>query len=266
MNAEAIFPYAAEAKHAVSCPVCHAAPQTVHQVHDRYGYLVPFAVCQDCTLGYLTEQMSRDGYARLYAGGYRALIAAISKRGPLIRTRSHTTVPVVRARVTQRVGVRPIRTILDAGGSTGSIGLAVAEQYGATLTVLDPATQELPATGSTIAGWLEDPIPGTYDLALLIATSEHLTDPLAAFTNLRRVARWLYLDFIDVGLRQRDGERFKTKIDHPLYWTAPAMRRALITAGWRIQKSCALGRLKPSAHYLVTDVVCEHDEMQNKES
>lgn len=204
--------------------------------------------------------MSREGYARFYTGGYRRLVMEISGGKPLIRTKTNATVPSICARVTQRVGVRPIRTILDTGGSTGAIGQLVAQQYGATVTVLDPAVQELPATGSTITGWVEDPIPGFYDLAILIATSEHLTDPIAAFINLRQVARWLYLDFIDVRLRQLFGDRFKTKIDHPLYWTAPAMQRALTMTGWRILASRAIGRMRAPTQYMTTDVVCEHDD------
>ena len=197
--------------------------------------------------------MTRDGYMRFYAGGYRALIAARSG-GPRLRQSTHSSVPTYRDIITQLVGVKPIQTMLDAGGSTGVIGSAVAEAYRADLTVLDPAVQELPATGRTITGWLEDPLPGQYDLAICIAMSDHLTDPIKALTNLRQVAKYLYIDFIDVLMSQQFGRKLKLKIDHPLYWTAKAMRRALAQTGWMMTNSRVIGH---KAKYQFTGVACQ---------
>ena len=252
MNAEAVFPYGAEAKVVVRCPVCHM-PNVPTWVHDRYGYHVPYAICRGCTMGYLTEQMTREGYTRLYAGGYRALVTALTGK-PRLRSVDHRTVRSYGDIITDLLGVRPIRSILDAGGSTGVIGQAVAARYGADVTILDPATQELPRERS-ITGWLEDSLPGQYDLALVVATSDHLTDPLAAFRNLRQAAKYLYVDFIDVALFQQLGGRLKLKIDHPLYWTAKAMHRALASTGWHVLKSRAL--CGESKTYLMTAVACE---------
>ncbi len=254
-NPNAIFDYASEAKiQRDLCLVCEGATKGVWR-KDRYGYDVLAKTCQTCWLRFLGEQMTRAGYARFYAGGYRALVAAVSRKdAKFVRTEGHGTVPLYTRIVVDTVGVHPIKTILDAGGSTGSIGRAVAARYGANFAVLDPAYSEMPSDVTRIHGWLEDPIPGEYDLAICVATSDHLTDPIAAFANLRRVSKRLYVDYIDVRLKEKLGMKSVLKIDHPLYWSGGAMRRALVATGW---KPYAVRLLGDNGRYMATALACE---------
>ena len=258
-NPNAIFDYASEPKAKVTeCPVCgshvgHVLKPDCRRMNDRYGYDVLWCRCSTCSLEFLGEQMTRAGYARFYAGGYRALVDAYTGRGQRIRTDDHPTVKALEALVCELVGVHPIRTILDAGGSAGSVGRAVAARYGGTFAVLDPAFQEMPADVTRIHGWLEDPIPGDYDLALCVATSDHLTDPLAALKHLRRVSRYLYIDYIDVQLMRATNQTPALKIDHPLYWTSRSMRRALKASGWTPYAGRVVG---DRGRYTVSAVAC----------
>ena len=247
-EAEAIFPYASLPKVAVSCPGC-GAENASRWVHDRYGYAVPFANCKTCALRYLAEQLTREGYDQLYAGKYRELVSAYNKRPNETRQKTNG----FWRDVLRLASVKKLQSILDAGGSTGIIGQNIAQAYGATLTILDPAAQEFPA-GPHLQGYLEDPIPGTYDLALCVETVDHLTQPLRALTNIRAVSPLLLLNYIDVEKR----ENAQIKIDHPLYWNDQSMRRILQQTGWAIRFRHNGQSIQPPHEYLSTVLVCEH--------
>jgi methyltransferase family protein len=253
---EAIFPYSQQPKRAVDCPVCGTHGDGLN-VHDRYGYPVTYVQCKQCSMGYLGEQMTREGYDRFYAGGYRALINAMfvgQKTG--VRTGAHQSITLFTRIIPDLIEHRPCASVLDAGGSVGAVGQAVAATMGASVTVLDPAAQELPDGVATIRGYLEDPIPGHYDLAICVATSDHLTDPIAALRNLRQCADLLVIDFIDIQMKQALKMRFKTKIDHPLYWTSPAMQRALRETGWMPWRCTTIVNPKRQPRYLATMMSC----------
>ena len=224
-QAEAIFPYSTLPKVQVNCPICKQKNVGILRT-DRYGYEVPYAVCA-CGMEYLTEQLTREGYDLLYSGAYRRLVEAYAGKPGV---RRHVGGPY-RQFATMAFPLRRITSVLDAGGSTGMIGGSIAASYkGATLTVLDPAAQELPNGVVTVQGYLEDPIPGRYDLAVCIGVIDHLTNPVAALRNLRAVAPRLMIDYIDVKINRR-----VPKIDHPLYWTKDAAMRVMAECGWPIK-------------------------------
>ena len=229
-TAEAIFPYRALPKVPVTaCPVCGARHNPARAVLDRYGYPVHVARCAECTLQYLAERLTREGYARLYgSGAYRALVEAYCGTPPMTLAESerhygswigqHLRSPLGQG-----------GSLLDAGGSVGGLiphlGLAPAR-----VTVLDPCAGELaqvPAGYQTLQGWLEDPIPGTYDGVVCSQTLDHVTDPIAALRHLRAACPtgWLIADF---ACRPPTA----IKIDHPLYWTPVAWERALRATAW----------------------------------
>ena len=261
-EAEAIFPYASLSKVAVFCPGC-GAENTSERITDRYGYEVFMARCRTCTLWYLAEQLTREGYDQLYAGKYRELVGAYSKH---YSNKPRTEVNGFWLYVLREGGVSKIHSILDAGGSTGIIGQQVAQAYGgAALTILDPAAHEFPI-GQHLRGYLEDPISGTYDLALCIDTMDHLTQPLRALANLRAVSTTLLLNYIDVGKRAREGCLADVKIDHPLYWNARAMQHVLTQTGWRIRARRFGRRIPPPHAYVSTVLVCEHASSSPKDA
>lgn len=233
MGPEGIFPYASLPKLPVACPVCDTVNPHVW-TQDRYGFDVPLATCRTCTLIYLAEQLTRDGYDRLYGGAYRRLVwrymygdrPFVDQLLPMSRELAVTYLSFIVPRVKGRIA-----SVLDAGGSDGGLGRAITGVIGGTLTILDPSSTELPEGG--IRGYLEDAPLGTYDVALCLETVDHLTNPIAALHNLRRATSRLFLDYIDVDrFRQRFSRAIPWKIDHPLYWTKQAMATALERSGW----------------------------------
>jgi len=120
-------------------------------------------------------------------------------------------------------------SILDAGGSYGRLAGAL-QLAPSQLTILDPAQAELSAapTGARqIQGWLEDPIPGTYDGVLCLETLDHVTAPIDALRHLRNACPmgWMLADYVCGS---------QVKIDHPLYWHERAWQQALAGSGWTV--------------------------------
>lgn len=189
-------------------------------------------------MGYLAEQLTREGYDRLYAGAYRHL-AHVKNNCPGEYTPKP---PKPQCRLTTAFvgaigsGLRSNPTsILDAGGSAGYVSKSLAAATGCTsVIVLDPAAHELPTDVTTIRGYLEDADLPAVDLALCLETADHLTNPLAALATLRRAAHRLFIDYIDCETFRQDHPTVNPlKIDHPLYWTKSAMARALELTGWQ---------------------------------
>lgn len=253
-QAEAIFPYSELPKVQVNCPLCGQENASILRT-DRYGYAVPYAVCA-CGMEYLTEQLTREGYDRLYRGGYRQLVQAFNGRAAGIRTTVESAAPLLTfARQTYGPALRGWR-VIDVGGSTGVIGQALKP---AALTVLDPAPQELPEGG--IVGYIEDPIVGDYDLALCIDMVDHLTNPLAALRNLRTVTPRLLLNYVDVRMVFMIQRMRVLKIDHPLYWNSRSIGRALHETGWSGARGTYLAtRDNGRPIYRSTLVACERKE------
>ena len=231
MTAHDIFPYRDLPKVCVPyCPVCQQTAYQVQLERDRYGYRVPFIRCGQCGLGYLAEQLTREGYDRFYAHAYRALVAFYTGRTrddlAIALSHSQSSRGAFLAVMLPRWGCQA-RRLLDAGGSRGGVGAAIAGKIGAaSVTVLDPAPDELPE--GHLRGYLEDPIPGRYDGVICCETMDHVTDPVRVLRNLRTACPgWLYADLVTKG---------DLKIDHPFYWTPESFRRALDQAGWTVAK------------------------------
>ena len=240
MTSEEIFPYSTLPKVQVeACPVCHTTGNPVRPATDRYGFAVFPSRCAECYLRYLTEQLTREGYARLYNGAYRPLICHATRdrssgQHPDLATYDQLLLGAQRnyGRLLGdfvRGRVATGGSYLDAGGSSGTTVLHMGLQP-ARVTVLDPARQELaqaPATVQAVSGWLEDPIPGgPYDGIVCAQTMDHVTDPIAALQHCRDACPngWLVADF---ACWPTD-----LKIDHPVTWHPIAWERALTATGW----------------------------------
>lgn len=247
MTSNDVFHYAQQPKIAVpNCPVC-GTPNKGYPCRERSGYLVTFAPCRGCELGYLGEIMTRAGYAALYGGDpspYRHLVwrqrrglahvpyDTATDRRDLKRIQDDYASTIV-SWLRHRINPALVGGLLDAGGSTGIVGQLIHQYWPtlAPLTVLDPSPSELPtgdAAVQTIQGYLEDPIPGHYAFINCCQTLDHVTQPVAVLTNLRNALAPGGQMYIDIALFSR------LKIDHPLRWNEPSFKRALGLTGWRI--------------------------------
>jgi SAM-dependent methyltransferase len=199
---------------------------------DRYGYPTTLVVCARCGLGYLSPRLSAAGYAHFYAGVYRPLVSAyhgrrIDAETVQVDQRDYAAeladflVPLLEGRS---------ETILDVGGSTGTVAGVMADRLGARATVLDPSPDELAvardAGMETVAGLVEDFDPGgrRWDLVLLCQTIDHLLDLRSTLTALRRMTApggRAFVDVLDAGfvVAKTGSIEGASKIDHPFYLT-----------------------------------------------
>src|SRR5205823_2516616 len=98
-----------------------------------------------CGLGFLSPRLAACEYAALYESVYRPLVSAY--HGRLID--AETVQDDQRAYAAELVaflrGSLPTwpRSVLDVGGSTGTVAGAVRREFGSAATVLDPSPDEL---------------------------------------------------------------------------------------------------------------------------
>ena len=224
------YPYDAQPKDDVrACNLCGSTHHVEVSRRDRYGFAAPFRVCARCGLGFISPRMTAPAYASFYDGVYRPLVSAY--HGRLID--AETVQDEQREYAAELVAflqrhLTSVKDILDVGGSTGVVGGAVGDAFGATVTVLDPAPAELAVAESrgyeTVAGFAEDfdPHGRRWDLVLLCQTIDHLLDVRATVDAIGRLAgRYAFVDVLDVEFmaRRRGSIEGAVKIDHPYYLT-----------------------------------------------
>jgi len=215
------------------CNLCGARNRAVKVAErDRYGYPARLVQCRRCGLAYLCPQLDATQYEHFYSKVYRPLVSAYHGR----RIDAHTVQHDQRAYAAELAPFlfpllpSPPRTILDVGGSTGVVAKALADRVNATVTVLDPAPDELAVARAagmeTIAGFVEDfdPERRTWDLVLLCQTIDHLLDVHATVDAIRRFLApdgAAFVDVLDVEFmaRRRGSVEGAVKIDHPYYLT-----------------------------------------------
>ncbi|HJT04815.1 MAG TPA: class I SAM-dependent methyltransferase [Pseudonocardiaceae bacterium] len=230
------------------CNLCGARNRAVKVAErDRYGYPARLVQCRRCGLAYLCPQLDATQYEHFYSKVYRPLVSAYHGR----RIDAHTVQHDQRAYAAELAPFlfpllpSPPRTILDVGGSTGVVAKALADRLNATVTVLDPAPDELAVARAagmeTIAGFVEDfdPERRRWDLVLLCQTIDHLLDVRGALTALRQMTApdgRVFVDIVDVEVllrRTGDIER-AVKIDHPYYFTGPTAAALFDLTGFTI--------------------------------
>ncbi len=214
---------------------------------DRYGYPTTFLVCARCGLGYLSPRLSAAGYAGFYARVYRPLVSAYHGR----RIDAETVQVDQRTYAGELADFliplleRPPRSILDVGGSTGTVAGVLSERMGARATILDPSPDELAvaqeAGMETVAGLTEDFDPGgrSWDLVLLCQTIDHLLDVRSTMAALRRMTApggRAFVDVLDVGFMLAKTGRIEgaVKIDHPFYLTGLTAAAVFALAGYAV--------------------------------
>jgi ubiquinone/menaquinone biosynthesis C-methylase UbiE len=174
-----------------------------------------------------------------YAGPYRKIAASFHPSQQLYDQIQEIRVKNYADRLSKWLAERKVEcsSILDAGGSTGTVGETIRQRLNPTarLTVLDPCASELSPRHNTktLQTTIEDmprlDSPDPYDLVLCCQTADHLVDPLRALANLRIAASssaYLVIDILDV----RRARVYK--IDHPCRWSTQALYAALTKTGW----------------------------------
>ena len=223
------YDYAAHDLEAVeACNLCGSTDLDTLAEHDRYGYPATFRMCRRCGLGFLSPRLTASEYGAFYESVYRPLVSAYHGR----RIDAETVQVDQRGYAEELVAFlrqtlpRSPATVLDVGGSTGTVAAAVRDAFGTQATVLDPAPDELAVAAAngmeTVAGFAEDFDPGArrWDLVLLCQTIDHLLDLRATLASLRRLTAddgHAFVDVLDLMIAARNVGSVEgaVKIDHP---------------------------------------------------
>ncbi len=223
-----------------TCPVC-GHPNRARPAYDRYGYRVTLSQCP-CGLIYFNPRLTAEGYSQFYREVYRALLA--DYRGPVADPHDARTRGRLIGQALKTYGA-PGGTVLDVGGGTGQVGIAVAEVLGATVTVLDPNATELAEAAArgcqTVQGCVET-LPASamqYDVIVCTKTADHWWAPMDALRWMRAALApggWLWIDIVDAREWMKQWPLATWKIDHPVYWNRRSIERALALTGWRIHQ------------------------------
>lgn len=229
------FDYATQPTQTVAvCPVCGIANPS-RPARDRYGFAIGVSACE-CGLAYLNPVMTADAYRRFYAGAYRDLLCGhgFDTLTPAQRmTKQEGFGGWLGWWLRYQVGDRSMGRLLDVGGGTGAIMAGMRQALSIdTVTVLDPCLADLAEARAfgyhTIVADAEDqPALPAQDAVICVRALDHLRDPLPVLRWVRQLCTgWAYFDVVDRGAAW--------KIDHPLYWSKAALRRALTETGWAI--------------------------------
>lgn len=246
------FDYAQQPKRAVAaCNLCGGSYVVVLTHRDRYGYAAPAAGCSSCGLVFLDPVMTREAYARFYAGTYRPLVSAYHGREIDARSiqQEQREYAVERGDLlAPYLAGRGYRTLLDIGGSTGVVANALARRFDLRATVVDPApleTAQAHALGiETIEGLIEAVDLGDrrFDVVALCQTIDHLLDIGGTLRRVRELLApggLLFVDIVDFRaayLRNWSIEE-AVKIDHPYYLSEPTLVAYLRQAGFDVVRT-----------------------------
>ena len=240
------YDYAArEVEPVDACNLCGSDDLVEVARRDRYGYPARLLVCHRCGLGFLSPRLTAREYGVFYERVYRPLVSAYHGR----RIDAETVQVEQRAYAAELVDFlraklpAPPRSVLDVGGSTGVVAVAMRNAFGADATVLDPAPDELRAAAAagleTVAGFAEDfdPGPRRWDLVLPCQTIDHLLDVRATLASLRRLTAergHAFVDVLDLMIAARKHESVEgaVKIDHPYYLTRETALAYFARAGY----------------------------------
>lgn len=229
--------YLAQPLEYVPCNLCGSVDTETLATTDRYGFPARTVRCERCALVYLNPRMTKDAYARFYRDGiYRQLVSKFHGREINAKTiQPEQLVYAEQVAKFLKPHVRTMdRTLLDIGGSTGVVARALAQRFGLSATVLDPAPDEIAeAKGLTVVeASIEDYEPRErYDLVTLCQTSDHVLDLAATLGKIRRLMDAGGLFFVDIV----DYDQTKvSKVDHPYNLTRATMLSYLSRAGFRL--------------------------------
>lgn len=245
------YDYQAQPREAVTCcNLCGGSRFVVLTHRDRYGFPAEAHACERCGLVFLNPRMTAEAYGRFYQSVYRPLVSAF--HGRLIDARTiqdeQRIYAAERAAFLRPFMSRPLKTLLDIGGSTGVVAAHVAREFGLTATVIDPSPLEVAEARrlglETISGLVEQHDFGgrMFDVVIVCQTVDHLLDitgTLARVRDLLAPQGLLFIDIVDFRaayLRTWSVDD-AIKIDHPYYLTEPTMTAYLRRAGFEVLRS-----------------------------
>jgi SAM-dependent methyltransferase len=214
-----------------NCNLCGGRRPVEVARRDRYGYPTTLMVCARCGLGFLSPRPAPDAYGRFYRDVYRPLVSAYHGRtidATTVQEEQRGYARELAGFLAAHLAEQPA-SVLDVGGSTGVVAAAFA-QAGTSVTVLDPAPDELEVAAAagmeTVEGFAEDYDPGDrrWDLVLLCQTIDHLLDVHATLTAIRGLLApggHAFVDVLDVSwvLARQGAIEGSVKVDHPYYLT-----------------------------------------------
>jgi 2-polyprenyl-3-methyl-5-hydroxy-6-metoxy-1,4-benzoquinol methylase len=143
---------------------------------------------------------------------------------------------------------RPLRSMLDIGGSTGVVASHFAKAFALTATLIDPAPLEVAQAKQlgieTISGLVEAHDFGgrRFDLVLICQTVDHLLDIAGTLKKVRELLTahgLLFIDIVDFRaayLRNWSVDE-GIKIDHPFSLTEQTMPAYLRCAGFEVLRT-----------------------------
>jgi SAM-dependent methyltransferase len=253
------YDYDAAAKEPIrECNLCGSSDNAEVARRDRYGFPAVLRLCDRCGLGFLSPRLTRAEYGRFYEHVYRPLVSAYHGRtidSKTVQAEQRAYAAELLSALDPLLDSAP-RSMIDVGGSTGVVGGALGEAFGATITVLDPSPAELAVAAAhgmeTIPGFVEDYLPAgrSWDLVLLCQTIDHLLDvrtALAALAGMIAPGGRAFVDVLDVGLvAHRCGWiEDAVKIDHPFYLTRETARAYFDSTGLAVEAE----RLSDDGHW-----------------
>lgn len=238
----AIFDFAAQAYEHVDCNLCnipYGMPEQHQYVRDRYGYLT--GVTQCCDLTYLNPRMTKEAYQAFYNGPYRALVSAFHGReinAQTIQAEQREYAKSLGDLLQPYLDRHMAQSLLDIGGSTGTIAAVIGSRFKISGTVIDPSEEELKVAAksglTTVLGTIEDFEPGRqYDLILLCQTVDHLLDIKGALEKIGKLLApggLFFVDIVDYDVTK------EIKIDHPYSLTPKTMKAYLDKTGFKVLK------------------------------
>ncbi|MDA1183165.1 MAG: class I SAM-dependent methyltransferase [Acidobacteria bacterium] len=246
------FDYGRQPKGSVGhCNLCGGSAFTGLTHVDRYGYSATAVGCGGCGLVFLDPVMTGEAYGQFYADTYRPLVSAYHGRVIDARSIQQEQREYARERgdlLAPYLAGHGYRTLLDIGGSTGVVARAIAQRFGLSATVVDPApleTAEAHRLGiETIEGLVETVDFGDrcFDVVLLCQTVDHLLDIGGTLRRVRALLAptgLLFVDIVDFRaayLRNWSIEE-AIKIDHPYYLTESTMVAYLRQAGFDVVRT-----------------------------
>jgi 2-polyprenyl-3-methyl-5-hydroxy-6-metoxy-1,4-benzoquinol methylase len=215
-----------------TCELCGGRTTAEVSRCDRYGFPAVLRVCVCCGLGWLSPRLTRREYDAFYRNVYRALVSAYHGQridALTIQDEQRVYAEELFAFLQYYLTTEP-STVLDIGGSTGVVSASLHDAYGAHVTVVDPAREELAVAAAagmeTVEGFIEDFDTGQrrWDLVLLCQTIDHLLELRTTIERIRSFLRpggHAFIDVVDLPFAFRRAGQVEgaVKIDHPYYLT-----------------------------------------------
>ena len=231
----------------VKCNLCGRDDYTVlgiKKIRSNTHKQVNVVVCKQCGLIYLNPRWTCDTYQQFYKDQYRKSVGSKSdlstqwKRYQKAKLRGSRWLSFCHDFI--GTGTK----VLDIGCSNGGI-LQIFKYAGYNVTGVEPGLAESQFGREVLklnifTGALEDAEfdEESFDLILIIASIDHLLDPLDTLKRLLKLCKpggYLFIDTYD-SFRLLSEGTFFPKMDHCYYFTGDTIHSLVSTAGWEIVK------------------------------